>query len=1008
MTSQHSHVFPGISRVARTFPDKTAIVTPDGPVSYADLMARVQGAAHLIASSCTSEAARVAVLSGDRFDCIVALLACLKIGASFCPLDAGQSDALLAAKLNALHADVILDATGRIETQANARHWANLTADAETPTPWFDAPAYVFFSSGTTGPQKAIVGTQKGVKHFVDWERQALAINADVIASQIVSPVFDAFLRDVLVPLTAGGTLVLAPDAETILDPASLRNWLREARVSLVHTVPSIARPLMASLSGSADLPDLRLMALSGERITRADVAQWLEHFGTRARLFNFFGPSETTMTKLFHEVTPADLDQPSVPVGQPLPGVTLTLRDTDGNEVPRGARGELFIETEFGTLGYLDAAMSEGVFDVLDTDTNLCRYRTGDMCSINENGDVLFFGRGDDVVKVSGVRVDCVAVEIALQRVTPETPVIVTAHRDARGATALHALVAGAQERDLLALRVRASQVLAAGHVPSAFWCIDSIPRTQSGKIDRRACAARLDAILRDVVVPEFAGLEQKIADIWRDLTGITLRDLAEDLSLRGGNSLSLIRMINRVSQAFEVMLNPADVLPGPTLQKISAAIGKAQAIAPARASETDEDTPFVLSSMQRWMWFLHRQAPSSDAYNVKRLFALSSDLDANALVRAVETVLNQHPVLRTRYGARDGVPFQSIVPEPLVRVERLSAADTDLAAAFMAQPFDLSEKSCRVALIALPDGDWQLAFCFHHIAMDEWSLEILFSQFSDMYAGVDQGTSPGQSVHDSVLFEARQNAVNKAAASDIAAKLSAAPHSLSALEMLPQRRTQAPERRTTRIWLSRDTEAIIQDQATSEGTTLIAQYLSRALWAMTRLNAGRTPVFALPVANRLHPGAESAVGFFANTAPFWVDHAAATPDTLPTAAVHDALQDLLLRQAVPFDMIVGAARPKRRPFSVPLCQVAFSYYDKRLQTLHLGGVGCRAIPIENHALKFDVEIDVERFEQGHELRVSYAADLYSAQHIRDLIADLLSGPDPLTQNCEGVLMAS
>lgn len=989
-------------------PDKTAIVTPEGGVSHADLMARVQGAAQLIAPGCVHGAARVAVLSHDRFDYVVALLACLKIGASFCPLDAGQSDALLAAKLDALRADVILDATGRIQTRTHARHWSNLTADAETPTPWFDAPAYVFFSSGTTGPQKAIVGTQKGVKHFVDWECSALAIPADVIASQIVSPVFDAFLRDVLVPLTAGGTLVLAPDAETILDPASLRDWLRAARVSLVHTVPSIARPLMASLSESADLPDLRLLALSGERITRADVAQWKEHFGTRARLFNFFGPSETTMTKFFHEVTPADLDQPSVPVGKPLPGVTLTLRDADGAEVALGARGELFIETEFGTLGYLDPAMSHGVFEVLDAATNLRRYRTGDMCSVNENGDVLFCGRGDDVVKVSGVRVDCAAVETVLQRLTPDTPVVVTAHRDARGAVALHALVARARDRDLPALRDRASQVLAAGHVPSAFWCVDIIPRTQSGKVDRRACVARLDAILQEGAAPEFAEPEQKIADIWRDLTGITLRDVNEDLSLRGGNSLSLIRMINRVSEAFAVMVNPADVLPGPTLQKISAAIGTAQSFTPADTPETGDVAPFALSSVQRRMWFLHSQAPSSDAYNVKRLFALGSGLDADALVRAVETVLNRHPVLRTRYGARGGIPFQTIVAQPVLRVERLSATNTDVATAFMARPFDLGETSCRVALIALPDGDWQLAFSFHHIAMDEWSLETLFSQISDAFAGITPATLSGRSVRDSVLFEARQFDAHKAAATDIAARFSVAPHSLTALEALPQRRVLAPERRTMRMWLSRDTEATIQDQATAAGTTLIAQYLSRALWAMTRLNGGRTPVFALPVANRLHPGAEGTVGFFANTAPFWVDHAAVQADTLPTAAVHDALQDLLLRQAVPFDMIVGAARPKRRPFSVPLCQVAFSYYDKRLQTLHFDGVACRAIPIEDHALKFDVEIDVERFEQGHELRVSYAADLYSAQHMRDLIADLLSLPDPITQDHEGALMVS
>ncbi|MFD8781615.1 AMP-binding protein [Kitasatospora sp. NPDC059599] len=514
----------------------------------------------------------VLIATADPVEVIAAVLGCAAAGRTFAPVDPRLPAAVLDGVLAALRpGTVVADTVGR-EALAGRRlpDGAGIVhPETLEPRAWSaeDRPGaapedggYVYFTSGTTGRPKGIRGSLEAVHHFVDWEIAEFGIGEGTTVSQLTSPGFDAFLRDAFAPLCAGGTVCVRPDDGTPVGEG-LARWLTENEVEVLHCVPTLFRTLRSAALTPDSFPALRAVLLAGEQLHPSDVAWWRGLFGGDKELVNLYGPSETTMTKLFHRTTEEDAHARLVPVGRPLPGVAARVLTGPGD--PPDALGEVELEVPFPLLGYLGEDEWRGTATT---------YRTGDLGRFRPDGTLELFGRRDQQVKVHGVRIDLGEVENAL-RGHPGVEDVCAAAVTEDVSTALVAYVVAPDVPDA-ELRAHAAQLLAPGLVPSVFVRMAAIPRTLNGKVERRSLPrVRLQRAADATRAPQ-GPAETRIAAIWSEILGLAGINRDDDFTLLGGDSLAIARLMDRVRYEYRVDLPLRAFLQDPTVTGLASAV--------------------------------------------------------------------------------------------------------------------------------------------------------------------------------------------------------------------------------------------------------------------------------------------------------------------------------------------------------------------------------------------------------------------------------------------------
>ena len=539
------------------------------------------------------------MLAEDRREIVAALLGILRVGGVFVPLDTAARptrleqmleetapgwvvvgsgvDDLAGELLNVAAPFAVRVATGPAVLDGAADAVAAPQAAAPAVAahePGPDDPCYVFFTSGSTGRPKGIVGRLSGIDHFVRWETDLLGVEPGWRVSHLTSPAFDAMLRDVFVPLTTGGT-VCVPPPDTLLDPAALARWIDDERIDLVHCVPSLLRGVLRE-AGGHEFAALRCVATSGEKLPPGDAARLFDRFGERIRLINLYGPSETTMTKTFHEVTPADTRRPSIPIGRPIPGAEVLLLNGMGEPSPEGTVGEIHLRTGYRSLGYHrrpDATARAFVVNPLTGDPADIVYRTGDYGRLLPGGDLEFLGRKDHQVKIGGVRVELGGVESVLREHPAVADAAVVAAEEESGVPYLCAFVELAGEAEPEELRAHVRERLPDGAVPALFVPLAELPRTISGKIDRKALPAPVLAAGdrgEDHIAPR-TPTERAVARLWHGILPVDDVDVRDSVFEVGGSSLLVFELLSRLVAEFGVEIPLTEFLASPTIESLA-----------------------------------------------------------------------------------------------------------------------------------------------------------------------------------------------------------------------------------------------------------------------------------------------------------------------------------------------------------------------------------------------------------------------------------------------------
>jgi amino acid adenylation domain-containing protein len=474
------------------------------------------------------------------------------------------------------------------EGRPNSQGDSSKLKDIPLPEILPDAPAYVFFTSGTTGIPKGVLGCHKGLSHFLAWQRTAFEIGPRDQVAQLTNLSFEVILRDIFLPLTSGATLHLPEDG---VSPGSDRMpaWLDRHGITAIHVVPTVAQSWLASSLEGVSLGKLRWTFFGGEPLTVGLVQRWRETFVESGEIVNLYGPAETTLAKCF-QVVPEEPFSGVQPIGSPLPDSQALILNGSGQLCGVGEIGEIVIRTPFRTLGYVNAHEDQQkrfVKNPFRDDQNDLVYYSGDQGRYRADGTLEILGRLDDQVKIRGVRVEPDEITAILGQHPCLSACFVTARKDQQGDSILVAYVVASSSHSVTAddLRSYLGTHVPAALVPSAFVFLEKLPFTPNGKVNRRALPepelGKPES--ESAFVAPRTPVERSLANIWCQVLKLKQVSVCDNFFDLGGHSLVATQIVSQIRREFNVEIPLRAIFERPTIE------GLALSLLERQTSETD-----------------------------------------------------------------------------------------------------------------------------------------------------------------------------------------------------------------------------------------------------------------------------------------------------------------------------------------------------------------------------------------------------------------------------------
>jgi syringomycin synthetase protein SyrB1 len=575
-------------------PDRPAVTTADGTFSYQDLDARSDALAARLRRANVQAGDVVALSTRRGIDMIVGLLAVLKSGAAYLPIDPSVPRARLDQAVERSGAVLILTdghsaAGSGSEVMLIGAGYGSadpVAARTDTTPGVADSLAYIIYTSGTTGEPKGVQVTHANVLALLAQMESVVDISDSDVWTVFHSIAFDFSVWEIWGALTHGCRLVVVEE-DVARSPSAFLSLLRDERVSVLNHTPSAFLPLMrADAANPAGLPDLRLVILGGERVSLPAFADWLQRYGDKhPRLINMYGVTECTVFSSCRPLTERDLSRPDVsPIGAPLPGNKFLVLDTEGRPVGDDEEGELFVLGPTLSAGYVDGMDgSADRFAPIEAADGRRAYRTGDLVLRQADGDHLYVGRSDRQMKVRGYRVDPNEIERHLSTLAQVGAAAVTARDYGQGDVRLvahlvpppgQAADADWQERVVADARATLARTLPASLCPSVYETLDALPLTVSGKADLTTLAAgEVQAVPASTWQADDTPVT-RITEIWQRLLNIEKIDADDDFFDLGGTSLTLTKMYDEVRQTFGYPIDIRVLMDGATIAVLSKAV--------------------------------------------------------------------------------------------------------------------------------------------------------------------------------------------------------------------------------------------------------------------------------------------------------------------------------------------------------------------------------------------------------------------------------------------------
>jgi amino acid adenylation domain-containing protein len=1013
--ASHSQIDGLVHAQATHSPDAVGVACENRFISYHELDARAARLASYLGTLGVGPEVRVGICTPRTEMTVVGMLGVLKAGGAYVGLDPTYPRERLAFMIEDSMVKVLLAAKRNEGLFTGGQAHLVLLDDDWPVIEREEAPfeavasdggnlAYVIYTSGSTGKPKGVGIEHHSAVTLLNWAKTVFGTKQleGVLASTSIS--FDLSVFEIFVPLSRGGTVIMADNA------LSLGAMVDAERVTLINTVPSAMQGL---LRAKAIPQSVRTVNLAGEALQAALVEQVYGETAV-ATVLNLYGPSEDTTYSTYMPIDRVSRTPP--PIGRQVANTDIFILDEEQAPVPIGLQGEICIGGDGLARGYLNRAeitaerFIPNSFGAVEEGSRI--YRTGDLGRYLRDGNIEYLGRLDYQVKVRGYRIELEEIQAVLRQYpgVGQAMVMVRSHaNDARLIAYIATQSPSAVSSSELRLFLR--QKLPDYMIPAEFAVVEFFPLTPNGKIDRRA----LDKIGsfsngRASVFGPVTPTQQLILNLYTEFfpkDNITIND---DFFQLGGHSLLAIQAVHRLEALFDRKISPHIIFESPAVADLAQSIDqmlieevneRMAGYPPLEAVE--RGGAIALSHMQQGLWLLDRLQLDSALYNIAGAIALEGRMDAVALEHSINETVRRHETLRTIFPSGD-VPEQTILPRVRLTLDlvdlsgidgaRLELIISELAGQEVSIPFDLGVPPLlRVRLLRVSETRHVLLVTMHHIISDAWSTGILVKQVGELYERYCEG-APSQLEELRIQYadySSWQNGLLNGGY--VEPQLQYWKGQLSGLEPILEMPTdklrpavQSHSGGSQAVVIDGELTAKLREKSRGGGYTLFTTLLAAFEMLLARYSGNDDLAVGVPVANRTRKEIEALIGFFVNVVVIRSDFSGYPGLEEGIARVKKAALEAFENQEAPFDKVVEENQPERNLSHHPIFQVMFAYNPGAIGEDMIGGLRLSTIPIGSRTSKFDLDLLLE--ESGNEIRgrIEYSTDLFDAGTIERL----------------------
>jgi amino acid adenylation domain-containing protein len=988
-------------------PDAVAVVFEHEQLTYQQLNLKANQLAHYLQKLGVKPEVLVGICVERSLEMIVALLAILKVGGAYIPLDPTYPQERLAFMLEDSQISILLTKQNLLQLipSNNAQiicldsDWGNIAINQQNSVNSnVDSSnlSYIIYTSGSTGKPKGVQITHKNVVNFLTAIQQHLQlINTDKLLS-VTTLSFDIAVLEIFLPLTTGATLILV-SREVATDGIQLLQKLHNSAVTIMQATPATWRMLLdAGWEGNGKIKIL----CGGEALPQTLASQLLQR---GVSVWNLYGPTETTIWSTIHQL---DEREALIPIGRPLANTQIYILDQHLKPVPIGIAGELYIGGDGLARGYFNQPkLTQEKFICNPFQPTRVIYKTGDLARYLSNGKIEYIGRIDYQVKLRGFRIELGEIESVLEKHFAVHRCVAVVRKDVPGNHRLVAyLVAENISTDELRQYLRAK--LPEYMIPSAFILLESLPLTPNGKVNRRALPAPENTNWESsntFVLPRYPD-EQALATIWQQVLGVSQVSIHDNFFELGGHSLLATQVISRVRKTLAVDISLQDLFASPSIAELAKEIQQAKQQTIAKITPVNRDVNLPLSFAQTRLWLLEQLNPDSDIYNMPAAIQLVGALNFQALEQSINEIIRRHEVLRTSFVLVDGQPVQLIMNDvqlkiPVINLQELTKTAREAEIEHYSTeefqlPFNLQKAPLlRCKLLQLEPQEHILLFTIHHIVFDGWSTGVLIKELAELYSAFIQNKTSPLSIlpiqyADFAVWQ-RQHLQGERRE----ALLTYWKQQLANLPVL-QLPTTSPraEVKTNRgashsFIIPTSVVRKIQLLSQQAGVTLFMTLLASFKILFQRYTNQDDIVVGTDVANRNQAETEPLIGFFINLLVLRTDLTGNPTFVELLQRIRTQTLAAYAHQDLPFDELVRELQPERNlSNTVPLFQVLFVLQNTPNSALELPGLTLNILELENKTARFDLALFLTETEQSIEGKWQYNADLFASDTITNL----------------------
>ncbi|MFD2671575.1 amino acid adenylation domain-containing protein [Marinicrinis sediminis] len=1001
-----------ISQLVETQAEKSteavAVVCGEQALTYRQLNEKANTLARKLQEEGLKAGHTVAIMLDRSAEMIVGLLAILKAGGTYLPVDPSYPKQRIEYMLADSEASMILTHASCFNDLSCSALPVWVPALTEIAMTKMNPDSiqngedlmYVIYTSGSTGKPKGVMISHRAVHNFIVAMKEQIDFSNDKTMLALTTISFDIFVLEVWVPLVSGMKVVLAQEQEQ-LDPDAIAALMTSHQVDMLQLTPSRLNMLLRSSHARSGLQEVQDLLVGGEALSPSLLASL--HAFDRLRMFNMYGPTETTVWSCVSDLTGSN----QVDIGRPIANTGVYILDAHHQLQPIGVPGELYIAGDGLAHGYWNQpALTEERFIAHPYQPGTRLYRTGDLARWRADGTLECLGRLDFQVKIRGYRIELGEIEQVMVKEDDVHDAVVVARLDDQEQAYMCAYVV-CDAAAISPLRERMNEALPDYMVPTYMIAMEAIPLTPNGKVDRHALPLPTASDQsQQAYTPPQTRLEQQIARLWQEALSLDRVGLDDHFFEIGGHSFRATLVAASMTEELQRQIPVRALFDHPTIRRLAAYIH-------TLAHSDYEPIPvqpvqdsYIASPAQKRLYLVDQMNTVNTAYHMNTVLQLNGRLDVKRLTQVFQHIVRRHDSFRTSFVWQEGELYQRIQDHLDFQVEQLGQVEASqlpaIADAFI-QPFDLGcAPLIRLAVGSLDENAHVLLLDMHHLISDAASVALFIDEFNQLYRGVELAEPRIQYKDYAAWFHEQwsEDRTNDQAAYWMN-RLQGERPVLQLPTDFPRPTQQQFEGERLTMELSPELATGIRDLTRDCEATPFMLFLAVYHLLLSKYAGQDDIVIGTPTAGRNHTDLKSVMGMFVQTLALRNQSSGEQTFAEFLSEVKSHCLDAFEHQDYPFERLVERLSLPRDLSRNPVFDVMFNYQHQDMSGLDMADIEIQTLDIQRCETKFDLTLTAVSTGEGWRLEWLFATALFKsstvermARHYGQLLTTVLQNP--------------